>query len=179
MKVNEIEKEIKKNKDFINNNTDSIFMVNSNGLLHPQTIVNIHTILESIINIQENILNQLKERKMEVKDDCEYEETVFMPPKKEWEVVCIKPEKYKKLQAENKKLKKENKKLKKEKWELEGINEACRRENEAYQEMWEEFKRPLFDENNPIEVKANEVEFFESTYNEVIRLEQKFLGGRK
>jgi len=129
MKFNEIEKEIKKNKDFINNNTDSIFMVNSNGLLHPQTIVNIHTILESIINIQENILNQLKERKMEVKDDCEYEETVFMPPKKEWEVVCIKPEKYKKLQAENKK-------LKKDKWELEGINEACRKENEAYREMW-------------------------------------------
>ena len=156
MKVNEIEKEIKKNKDFINNNTDSIFMVNSNGLLHPQTIVNIHTILESIINIQENILNQLKERKMEVKDDCEYEETVFMPPKKEWEVVCIKPEKYKKLQAENKK-------LRKDKWELEGINEACRRENEAYRGIIEELNNELDNSGDIIALIRN--------------IETKYLGG--
>ena len=44
------------------------------------------------------------------------------------------------LQAENKKLKKENKALRKDKWELEGINEACRRENEAYEGMWKELK---------------------------------------
>jgi len=47
----------------------------------------------------------------------------------------------KSLEAENKKLKKENKALRKDKWELEGINEACRKENEAYREMWEEVKR--------------------------------------
>ncbi len=44
------------------------------------------------------------------------------------------------LMLENKKLKKENKALRKDKWELEGINEACRRENEAYREMWKELK---------------------------------------
>ena len=40
------------------------------------------------------------------------------------------------LMLENKKLKKENKALRKDKWELEGINEACRKENEAYKGMW-------------------------------------------
>lgn len=44
------------------------------------------------------------------------------------------------LMLENKKLKKENKALRKDKWELEGINEACRRENEAYEGMWKELK---------------------------------------
>ena len=44
------------------------------------------------------------------------------------------------LMLENKKLKKENKALRKDKWELEGINEACRKENEAYREMWKELK---------------------------------------
>jgi len=46
----------------------------------------------------------------------------------------------KSLEAENKTLKKENKALRKDKWELEGINEACRRENEAYEGMWKELK---------------------------------------
>jgi regulator of replication initiation timing len=45
------------------------------------------------------------------------------------------------LMLENKKLKKENKALRKDKWELEGINEACRKENEAYEGMWEELKK--------------------------------------
>jgi len=44
------------------------------------------------------------------------------------------------LMLENKKLKKENKALRKDKWELEGINEACRKENEAYRGMWKELK---------------------------------------
>ena len=48
--------------------------------------------------------------------------------------------KLKSLASENKKLKKENKALRKDKWELEGINEACRKENEAYEGMWKELK---------------------------------------
>lgn len=53
---------------------------------------------------------------------------------------CIRYQTMYRLKRENKKLKQENKALRKDKWELEGINEACRRENEAYREMWKELK---------------------------------------
>ena len=69
------------------------------------------------------------------------------------------------LMLENKKLKKENKALRKDKWELEGINEACRKENKAYREMWEESKK----------------RFFSCEIVEVVgiisKLEEKYLGG--
>lgn len=53
---------------------------------------------------------------------------------------CIRYQTMYRLKRENKKLKQENKALRKDKWELEGINEACRKENEAYREMWKELK---------------------------------------
>ena len=71
----------------------------------------------------------------------------------------------KSLEAENKKLKKENKALRKDKWELEGINEACRKENEAYREMWEESKKRFF--------SCEIVEVAEI----INKLEQEYLGG--
>ena len=82
----------------------------------------------------------------------------------------------KSMEAENKKLKKENKALRKDKWELEGINEACRRENEAYEGMWKEFKKGY---------SRDGVYFYhdcsddnDEYVNDVIReLEQTYLGG--
>ena len=71
-------------------------------------------------------------------------------------------------------LESENKKLKKEKWELEGINEACRKENEAYREMWE----ALWDVLELCTIYDSKRKGIQ-TYAEVIlpELEQKYLGG--
>jgi cell division septum initiation protein DivIVA len=80
----------------------------------------------------------------------------------------------KSLESENKKLKKENKALRKDKWELEGINEACRKENEAYREMWE----ALWDVLELCTIYDSKRKGIQ-TYAEVIlpELEQKYLGG--
>lgn len=72
------------------------------------------------------------------------------------------------LMLENKKLKKENKALRKDKWELEGINEACRRENEAYEGMWTRFKK-----NIKYDLRFNN----EYLLQEMENLEKEFLGG--
>ena len=69
------------------------------------------------------------------------------------------------------KLKQENKALRKDKWELEGINEACRRENKAYREMWKELKPTddyeclILEERHLLSKMGN--------------LENKYLGGEK
>ena len=78
------------------------------------------------------------------------------------------------LMLENKKLKKENKALRKDKWELEGINEACRKENEAYRGMWE----ALWDVLELCTIYDSKRKGIQ-TYAEVIlpELEQKYLGG--
>jgi regulator of replication initiation timing len=80
----------------------------------------------------------------------------------------------KSLESENKKLKKENKALRKDKWELEGINEACRKENEAYRGMWE----ALWDVLELCTIYDSKRKGIQ-TYAEVIlpELEQKYLGG--
>jgi hypothetical protein len=77
----------------------------------------------------------------------------------------------KSLEAENKKLKKENKALRKDKWELEGINEACRKENKAYKGMWDYFK-DIFG--------GIFLEEFKETIKQIMEdFEQKYLGGSK
>ena len=65
-------------------------------------------------------------------------------------------------------LKQENKALRKDKWELEGINEACRRENEAYQEMWKQLRKTLLSWGTPVLVAVT---------NTMERLEEEYLGG--
>lgn len=78
----------------------------------------------------------------------------------------------KSLEAENKKLKKENKALRKDKWELEGINEACRRENEAYEGIVEEIEN---DFGNGI--LQNENGFGVKLEHLIEIKKQKYLGG--
>lgn len=81
------------------------------------------------------------------------------------------------LMLENKKLKKENKALRKDKWELEGINEACRKENEAYKEMWEEFKEYI---NNDVANNTYDYDILDVTEHyqkQIAGLQKKYLGG--
>jgi ribosomal protein L14E/L6E/L27E len=81
------------------------------------------------------------------------------------------------LMLENKKLKKENKALRKDKWELEGINEACRKENEAYEGMWEEFKEYI---NNDVANNTYDYDILEITEHyqkQIAGLQKKYLGG--
>jgi len=84
----------------------------------------------------------------------------------------------KSLEAENKKLKKENKALRKDKWELEGINEACRKENEAYRGMWERISK-LAKLNNKYHIDGytTGLETPEDWVKTIKGLELKYLGG--
>ena len=76
------------------------------------------------------------------------------------------------MEAENKKLKKENKALRKDKWELEGINEACRKENEAYRGMWEALENKTFPKD------YDKLGFaLYNTQNYMRELKNKYLGG--
>ena len=83
----------------------------------------------------------------------------------------------KSLESENKKLKKENKALRKDKWELEGINEACRKENEAYEGIVEEIEKYLnFIQTDKGEIVWTEVNVVE-VLEEIKDLKKKYLGG--
>jgi len=83
----------------------------------------------------------------------------------------------KSLESENKKLKKENKALRKDKWELEGINEACRKENEAYRGIVEGIEKYLnFIQTDKGEIVWTEVNVVE-VLEEIKDLKKKYLGG--
>lgn len=89
--------------------------------------------------------------KVNENEDICYDETVIMPPNKEYEVVCIKVEKYKKLQAENKALKGKNKRLKRyvEMWnEVYGAADEYHDKHGCLKESMDEIEENYLEELN-------------------------------